>query len=275
MIQSLTRLPLAAIVLALLAVSALPAQAQDDSSEYKPAILVCETGAGCQYARMSGEFTAMDLELVLGEENEYGEHGYVVCSLGSPCMWTELSPEDLDLVHGGDGLVEMIFEEEDVESIGGDTPIDPDVEFDLDDIQARDVTPRAGTWTSYHLAGQMVCYGVMTLDIPAGDVQSGELVVSDDGDTLDLQNLDPELTSVPMTRVAPGTYHGELELTADGRTMVMNFDEKFVDTFLGVGLIWAEVSMEGYLCRIERRFYTIYGGEDGFLLVAGEPDPGQ
>ncbi|NLF78214.1 MAG: hypothetical protein GX573_21175 [Chloroflexi bacterium] len=267
MIKMVIRLALVASILSLFAVPKLSSLAQEESEVYKPQILVCQTDTGCQYARMSGEFTETDMELTLGEENEYGENGYVVCSIGLPCAWTDQSPEDIDLVHGGDGLVDLVFEEEESEPVTDEAPIDPDVEFDLDSIQAQDVIPLAGMWTAYHQAGTLVCSGAISFDIPAGDVQSGELVVLDDGETLDLKNLDPELTSVPMKRVAPGTYHGELEVTADGQTMVMNFDEKFVDTFLGLGLIWAEVSMQGYQCRIERRFYVIYGGEDGFMLA--------
>ena len=271
---TMTRLvPLTLIVILMLislALPTLPVQAQDDSGEYEPAILVCGDD-GCQHTRMSGEFAETDMEILIGEENPYGEDGYVVCSAG-PCTWTQLDPADLDLVHGGDGEVDMIFEEEDVEAIDDDTPIDPDVEFDFSDIDARDITPSAGTWTAYHQAGQMNCTSGLTIDIPAGDIQSGELVVSEDGNTLTLNDLDPEAASVPMERIAPGTYHGELEVTADGQTMIVNFDEKFVDTFLGLGLIWSEVAVQGYECRIERRFYTIYGGEDGFMFAEEQPE---
>jgi len=259
------------VVLVLVMLPLVPARAQDGGGPDNPQLVFCEAG-GCTFSEISGELSYEDTSLVLGEEDPHGNN-VIVCQSGMGCQWSAVSPEDLDLVNGGDGIVEgepMIFDEDEVDAIDSDEmifdedevdAIDPDEYiFDLSDMQPTNVVPVPGAWMAYHLAGAMVCPGVMTIDIPAGDPQSGTLTVSEDGRTLDLENLDPEATSVPMQRVVPGIYHGELTGTVEGNSVTLNFDEVFITEEFGIGLIHAEIAAQGIECRLERRFWVEYTG---------------
>jgi len=271
-------------MIGLLATGAL-ALAQGDGGA-NPKIVFCEMGDGCRYSPASGDFSPEDVELLFGEPDPHGKNT-AVCIDSGGCQWSAVTPEDLDLSYGGDGepMREMVFDEDEVDPVTDDDDamifeedeVDPvdlgslNIPFQDWDKLAVNVVPKPGAWTSTHLAGAMVCPGVMTLDIPASGPESGTMEVSDDGATLTAVGLDPDTASVPMQRVAPGAYHGELTVTADGQAMTVNFETVFLDDGFAIGLIHADVTAQGVECRIERRFWTIFDGED---LVPSPDDAG-
>ncbi len=227
-------------------------RAQDDNPN--PAIVLCVTGAGCWHSEKSGEITGDQMAELLGE-NETGGNT-VLCTVSDGCQWSAPDPDDLDLLFEGDGEAD------------GDKQPAPDLPDDADsdlifpelDVEDARIVPVAGTWTGYNLAGAMVCPGVMTLEIPASPPQSSDLIVVDGGVTLTLESNDPELGVVPMRRVQDGVYHGVLEMTVDGQTMTIDYDEVFVAPTLAFGMIHGEMTAQGMTCTFNRPFYTIVEG---------------
>ncbi len=268
------------LVVGMLLVLATAALAQDDGST-PPQLVLCTDG-GCRYSPVSGELSTQDLTIALGEPDPHGAN-VVVCTDSGGCQWSAVTPEDLDLVHGGDGdLGEgMVFDEDEVEPVEGmifdEDEVDPitidnetirEMIFNLNETSQVIIAPKAGTWTSTHLAGQMVCPGAISMSIPAGDVQTGNVIVSEDGSTLTAQGLDPELADVPMRRVAGSVFYGAVTIAVpETGDMTLHFIEYFLDDGFAVGLIYSEMTTQGITCTIERSFWTIFEGED--LL---EPD---
>jgi hypothetical protein len=266
------------------------ALAQDGEGE-PPTLLLCENGAGCRHAKMSGKMSQEDLELLMGEEDPHGKN-IVICH-DSGCDWSALSEEDADLAAGGDGEVpmtftveevygedteeEMTFTEEEAEQLeeeseeaesddadAEDSEVedeDESMNFTIDEVTPSNVVPMGGQWTAYHSPGIMDC-GVMTMDIPGGDVQTGNVQVSEDGSTITATGLDADATTLPMNRIAGGVYHAQLEITVEGSTATIDFYIVFVDEGLGVGYIEGKAAAQGVECLIQRWFQVLHGEVD-------------
>jgi hypothetical protein len=256
------------------------ALAQDDGAT-PPQLVLCADG-GCRYSPVSGELTTQDMTIVLGEADPYGNN-VVACTDSDGCQWSAATPQDLDLVYGGDGdlgegmvftedevepIEGMIFDEDEVDSFTIDNETIREMIFELHETSQVIITPKSGIWTATHLAGQIVCPGVMTMAIPAGDVQSGNIVVAEDGSTLTAEGLDPELTDVPMRRVTGSAFYGAVTMAVPEQgDVTLHFVEFFLDDGFALGYIYADVVTQGFACNIERYFWTIFEGES--LL---EPD---
>lgn len=255
-------------------------QAQDGGPAFE--ILNCVDGQGCSYDTPADEVTKSDIELTLGEEDTSG-NGLLVCAEAGGCTWAEASMEDIDLLYGGDGEPEgtMIFDDDEVDPVEDDDEdvmefdedeVDPveDAElgqgfiFDESDAAQTNIVPRDGQWTTYHQAGQMVCPGAMTLDIPAGDVTTGTLTVLDGGSSLHGEDLDPETAELDMQRRLDGVYGAELTLNIEGGTMHMYWEQVFVSDTFAVGLIHGQFEQQGMTCIVRRPFYSMHS--DGIQI---------
>lgn len=252
--QLMGRFTLGLLLAALLLPVGGTVRAQDDNPN--PAIMLCVSEAGCWHSEKSGELTTGQLTHLIGENDTGGNT--VVCTLSDGCQWSAPDPNDLDLVFGGDGEAdgEKQPAPDQPEAQEGD-PI-----FSVLEVEDSELVPVEGTWTSYNLAGAMVCPGVMTLDIPASPPESGELIVVDEGAWLTLESANPELAVVDMLRVQDGVYHAEIEMEFEGNTLTMQFNEVFVAPTLAFGMIHGEITAQGMECTIRRPFYTIVEGLD-------------
>lgn len=249
--------PLAVLTLLLVALVAplgsSSSYAQDDNPN--PAILICVTDAGCWHSDKSGEVTGEQMGALLGDEDPHGENT-VICTTTEGCQWSALDPDEAELTFSGDE-----------DGPDGEKQPAPDMDqqdsdqlFPPTEVEEPSIMPVEGSWTAYNLAGVMTCPGAMTLDIPASDPLTGELLVSEDGSELTAESLDPELATVSMIRVGDGVYHATIELSADGGTMTLNFDEVFVANTLAFGMIHGQIEQQGMECTITRPFYTIVEG---------------
>lgn len=266
--QFLQRLSIVAAMLVGLA--GIPAvQAQDDGPDYNYDILNCRNGDGCSYEQPGRGLPKARMEQLVGEEDESG-NGLLVCT-SNGCSWSEINMSEVDLIHGGDGEPEgaMYFHESEVEPIDVDeVGLGEGFIFDESDVTGTNIVPRDGQWTTYHEAGQMVCPGGITLEIPAGDVTTGTLSVLDDGAMLHGEDLDPETDELDMPRRMKGVYGAELTLTVEGGTMIMYWEQIFVSETMAIGLIHGQFEQQGMTCTVMRPFHAMHEGgiqieEDG------------
>lgn len=272
-----------AVCLLLVVLTSSAALAQDTPPvDPYPTILLCEDGQGCRHAPISGSLSYTDARLALGEPDVENPRALVCTESG--CDWASVSDEDIDLVYGGDGTPEgtkaMTFDEEDVEPEGFDfseeeaqdeadgfdfTEEEPEgFDFSEEEASVRDVVPKAGSWTSVHEAGTMVCPGVFNMDIPAGDPQEATITVAEDGSSFRATDLDPETPQMDMQRVGPGLYHAELPIETGEGSMLLKYDVAFFDPALAVGMITAEMSTQGYDCNVERGVLIVHESLDLF-----------
>ena len=85
--------------------------AQDDTTEPGATVLNCTNGEGC--VRTESSLTVEEATIVLGENPPEGmESPYVVCADGMGCMWSHIAEDEADLVFGGDGIDDMVFDED-------------------------------------------------------------------------------------------------------------------------------------------------------------------
>ena len=234
--------------------------AQEGGGADNPEIIFCGEGA-CSHSPKSGEVTPENMEIMLGESDSFG-HNVVICQPGEGCRWSSVNAEDAALIYG-DGTVsdEMVFGDTENES-EGDEMVFSDTEaemlLDLSGVGATAIRPRDGLWITQHHAGSMVCSGGLRIDVPAGDPSPGSIGVSGDGDMIIAESADD---SMPMLRVAPGVYHSAFKVATDDGTMTLYFDEVFITEGLAIGVIYADMLVEGNECHIERRFWTEYTGD--------------
>lgn len=262
--QRLRAITIAAGVLAALAGQPAGATSGDDHRQY-PSALLCETGNGCRHSPISGMEQRSFWDALLGTEAPGSTT--VICSTETGCTWAELSDADADLLFGGDGTPEgqrgMVFGEDEGMVIERPGTLAPIVFTDDEVAAVITVTPMSGRWTSNHANGVMDC-GIMRLDIPAGDVEVGEMAVLDDGARLVATGMSADTETLELHHISGGSYHDDITVTADGAEMVLNFDLVFVDPGMGQGLIWAEISEQGIDCRIERPFMLLHESVDFF-----------
>lgn len=86
-------------------------------------VYTCTDGAGCAEAPTSGQLTANEGEVIIGEPQPSPSH-YIVCD-GANCAWSDVGIGDIDLTYGGDGQPWAQGEEIDLGPFDPESPITP------------------------------------------------------------------------------------------------------------------------------------------------------
>lgn len=103
--------------------------AQDEEAP-KVNVLNCEDGAGC--TRTESNLTQQEAEVLLGEAPEGADAPFIVCADGMGCIWSQLPAEDADLLFGGDGVDDLVFDEDEgLEVLPSDEKEESEAEDDL------------------------------------------------------------------------------------------------------------------------------------------------
>ena len=114
------------VVLMVIFSSMMIVTAQDEDSNVT--VLNCTNGEGCIQTESS--LTQEEAEIVLGEVAPEGDDApFVVCSDGLGCVWSRVTAEEVDLVFGGDGVDDLVFDEDE----GLEIITEDDLEFDEDE----------------------------------------------------------------------------------------------------------------------------------------------
>ncbi|MEM9955210.1 MAG: hypothetical protein AAF846_26620 [Chloroflexota bacterium] len=88
-----------------------------------PPFLFCDAGNGCQSSEVPDNLTADDIDLIVGPRPNQNAD-LVFCTAGG-CHWTELEPEDVDRIHGGDGDIQLLAPPNSEEPTTDSTENDP------------------------------------------------------------------------------------------------------------------------------------------------------
>lgn len=183
-----------------------PAFAQEEQ------ILVCIDGFGCEWTDAPEDFTADDLEVLVGEERP-SDDAYVVCDTsGTGCEWLTNDPDDLDSIYSGDGVAST-FAEDGSESGDSTTTVlvcieglgcryfdlPPDVtEADLDEFFDLDPAPSGDAY--------VVCDDVAGCRWTTNDEELLDELYGGDGDTGSFTPAPRDAESAPYEVNEEGDY---------------------------------------------------------------------
>ena len=148
----------------------------------------------------------------------------------------------------------------------------PDADFDKfpvpGDLPASAGTvpvPKAGPWSAMNFLGEMVCKGIVNLNLPLKPVSdSGTIEVRNGGQTLFGDGFSDDTEDITMKSVPGliGRYSGVVAGSPGGVPMSIDYYWQVVNDEWIIGYLTSHVDTQGMTCNMFRTYELTYKGKD-------------
>lgn len=158
-----------------------------------------------------------------------------------------------------------------LQQAGANPFVSPDSDFDKfpvpDPLPASAGTfavPKAGPWDAMNFLGEMVCTGIVNLNIPLEPVRdSGTLDIRNGGQTIFGDGLGSDTEDITMQSIPglTGRFAGTVSGSPGGVPMSIDYYWQLVDDEWIIGYLTSHVDTQGLTCNMFRTYELRYTGE--------------